>query len=141
MTANSTNVKKLVKILMGAAWIDGIIQPQERQYIRKIAQEQGIESDPEIKPWLYELVTVKPAECYKWVQEYLGDSPSAEDYQHLLQAISGLIYSDGEVATEEAKLLAKLQQLSNESKSNEAGLNAILKHIQKLYRSWVEVQN
>lgn len=141
MNANSTNVKKLVKILMGAAWIDGIIQPQERQYIRKIAQEQGIESDPEIKPWLYELVTVKPAECYQWVKEYLGDSPSTEDYQNLLQAISGLIYSDGEVATEEAKLLAKLQQLSNENKSNEAGFNTILKHIQKLYRSWVEVQS
>lgn len=141
MAANSTNVKKLVKILMGAAWIDGIIQPQERQYIRKIAQEQGVESDPEIKPWLYELVTVKPAECYEWVKEYLGDSPSTEDYQNLLQAISGLIYSDGEVATEEAKLLAKLQQLSNGNKSNEAGFNTILKHIQKLYRSWVEVQS
>ena len=141
MAANSTNVKKLVKILMGAAWIDGVIQPQERQYIRKIAQEQGVDSDPEIKPWLYELVTVKPAECYEWVKEYLGESPSTEDYQNLLQAISGLIYSDGEVATEEAKLLAKLQQLSNGNKSNEAGFNTILKHIQKLYRSWVEVQN
>ena len=141
MAANSTNVKKLVKILMGAAWIDGIIQPQERDYIRKIAQEQGVASDPEIKPWLYELVTVKPAECYEWVKEYLGDSPSTEDYQNLLQAISGLIYSDGEVATEEAKLLAKLQQLSNGNKSNEVGFNAILKQIQKLYRSWVEVQS
>ena len=141
MAANSTNVKKLVKILMGAAWIDGIIQPQERDYIRKIAQEKGVASDPEIKPWLYELVTVKPAECYEWVKEYLGDSPSTEDYQNLLQAISGLIYSDGEVATEEAKLLLKLQQLSNGNKSNEVGFNAILKQIQKLYRSWVEVQS
>ncbi len=141
MAANSTNVKQLVKILMGAAWIDGIIQPQERQYIRKIAQEQGIESDPEIKPWLYELVTVKPAECYQWIKEYLGDSPTAEDYQNLLQAISGLIYSDGEVAIEEAKFLAKLQQLSDSSRSSETGLNAILKQIQKLYRSWVEVHH
>ena len=141
MAANSTNVKKLVKILMGAAWIDGIIQPQERQYIRKIAREQGVESDPEIKPWLYELVTIKPAECYQWVKEYLGDSPSPEDYQNLLQAISGLIYSDGEVATEEAKLLAKLQQLSNGNKSNEDGFNAILKQIQKIYRNWVEVHS
>ena len=141
MATNSTKVKQLVKILMGAAWIDGIIQPQERQYIRKIAQEQGVESDPEIKPWLYELVTIKPAECYQWVKEYLGDSPSPEDYQNLLQAISGLIYSDGEVATEEAKLLAKLQQLSNGNKSNEDGFNAILKQIQKIYRNWVEVHS
>lgn len=138
MVANSTNVKQLVKILMGAAWIDGVIQPQERQYVRKIAQEQGLESDPEIKPWLYELVTIKPAECYEWIKEYLGDSPTNEDYQNLLQAISGLIYSDGEVATEEAKFLAKLQRLSNGNKSNETGFNAILKQIQKLYRNWID---
>lgn len=141
MAANSTNVKKLVKILMGAAWVDGIIQPEERQYIRKIAREQGIESDPEIKPWLYELVTIKPAECYEWIKEYLGDSPTTEDYQNLLQAISGLIYSDGEVATQEAKFLAKLEELSNANQSSEAGFNAILKQIQKLYRNWVEVHN
>ncbi len=28
-----SNVKNLVKILIGAAWIDGRIQPEERQYL------------------------------------------------------------------------------------------------------------
>lgn len=134
------DVKQLLKILIAAAWIDGKIQPEERQYLLQIAKEKDIVTDPEIKPWLYELVPVKPAECYEWVKEYLGDSPSAEDCQNLIQDISGLIYSDGEVAVEEAKLLAKLQQLSDESESNQRHLNLILKQIQKLYRRWVEVQ-
>ncbi|MCV3216113.1 TerB family tellurite resistance protein [Plectonema radiosum NIES-515] len=140
MAANS-NVKNLVKILIGAAWIDGKIQAEERQYLREIAQAKGLASDPDIKPWLYELVPVQPDECYKWVKDYLGDRPTNEDYENLIEAISGLIYSDGEVAIEEARLLTKLQELSTANDSTQPGHNAILKQIQKLYRRWVEVQN
>jgi uncharacterized tellurite resistance protein B-like protein len=137
---DNSSVKSLVKILIGAAWIDGVIQPEERQYLRRIAQENGVATDPDIKPWLYELIPVQPTICYEWVKEYLGSSPSTEDYQNLLQAISGLIYSDGDVAIEEAKLLTKLQQISA-SDSTQAGSNNILKQIQKLYRRWVDVQD
>ncbi|BAZ70076.1 MAG: TerB family tellurite resistance protein [Pelatocladus maniniholoensis HA4357-MV3] len=141
MSVNSSNVKNLVKILIGAAWIDGKIQPEERQYLHQIAQEKGVANDPDIKPLLYELVPVMPIECYGWVKEYLGEHPSMEDCQSLIQAISGLIYTDDEVAIEEAKLLTTLQQLSNQEQSTQAGLNALLKQIQKLYRRWVEIQN
>ncbi|BAZ53577.1 hypothetical protein NIES4103_62570 [Nostoc sp. NIES-4103] len=136
-----SNVKNLVKILIGAAWIDGRIQPEERQYLREIAQAKGLASDPEIKPWLYELVPVQPKECYAWVKEYLGDRPSVEDYENLIEAISGLIYSDGDVAIEEARLLTRLQELSKLNDSNQPAYTALLKQIQKLYRRWVEVQN
>ncbi|WP_017318723.1 tellurite resistance TerB family protein [Mastigocladopsis repens] len=138
---NNSNVTNLVKILIGAAWIDGRIQPEEREYLRKIAQEKGVANEPEIQPLLYELVAVQPEQFYEWVKEYLGDRPSTEDCQNLIEAISGLIYSDGEVATEEARLLTKLQQLSGTNDSTEPGYNGILKQIQKLYRRWVEVQN
>ncbi|WP_066424168.1 TerB family tellurite resistance protein [Anabaena sp. 4-3] len=135
------NVKNLVKILIGAAWIDGKIQPEERQYLREIAQAKGLATDPEIKPWLYELVAVQPHECYAWVREYLGDRPSTEDCENLIEAISGLIYSDGEVAIEEARLLTKLQELSQSHESHQSAHTTLLKKIQQLYRRWVEVQN
>ena len=140
MAANS-NVKNLVKILIGAAWIDGRIQAEERQYLREIAQAKGLASDPDIKPWLYEVVPVQPNECYNWVKDYLGDRPTNEDYENLIEAISGLIYSDNEVAIEEARLLTNLQQLSTGNDSTQPGHNAILKQIQKLYKRWVDVQN
>jgi uncharacterized tellurite resistance protein B-like protein len=136
-----SNVKNLIKILIGAAWIDGRIQPEERQYLREIAQAKGLASDPEIKPWLYELVPVKPSECYDWVKEYLGDRPSLEDCDNLIEAISGLIYSDGEVAIEEARLLTKLEELTKSNESTQPVHTVLLKQIQKLYRRWVEVQN
>jgi uncharacterized membrane protein YebE (DUF533 family) len=140
-TVTNSHVKNLVKILIGAAWIDGKIQPEERQYLREIAQAKGLATDPEIKPWLYELVPVQPKECYAWVQEYLGDRPSLEDCENLIEAISGLIYSDGDVAVEEARLLTKLQQLTNLSETTQSLHTALLKQVQKLYRRWVEVQN
>ncbi|HLO84464.1 MAG TPA: TerB family tellurite resistance protein [Nostocaceae cyanobacterium] len=139
--AKNSNVKNLIKILIGAAWIDGRIQPEERQYLREIAQVKGLANDPEIKPWLYELVPVQPKECYEWVKEYLGDRPSLEDCDNLIEAISGLIYSDGEVAIEEARLLTKLQQISESTDTHHPAHTTLLKQIQKLYRRWVEVQN
>ena len=140
MITNSS-VKRLIKILIGAAWVDGKIQPEERQYLRQIAQQKGVANDPQIKPWLYELVSVKPEQCDEWVREYLGANPSMEDCQNLIEAISGLIYSDGEVGIQEAKLLTKLQLLSTERDSAPSVFNAILKQIQKLYRRCVEIEN
>ncbi len=138
MLKKENNVKQLVKILIGVAWIDGKIQPEERTYLNQVAQEKGIATEPEIYPLLHELHQVKPTECSEWVSEYLGDFPSNEDYQNLLEAIGGLIYSDGDVDTEEAKLLTKLQSLDSENNSPQPAHNAVIKEIQKLYRRWVE---
>jgi uncharacterized tellurite resistance protein B-like protein len=140
MIGNSST-KNLIKILIGAAWIDGRIQAEERQYLREIAQAKGLANDPEIKPWLYELVPIQPKQCYEWVKEYLGDRPSAEDCDNLIEAVSGLIYSDGDMATDEARLLTKLDEFTQNLDSSQTPHSHILKKIQQLYRRWVEVQN
>jgi uncharacterized tellurite resistance protein B-like protein len=139
MTGNSS-VKQLVKILIGAAWIDGRIQPEEREYLHRVAKQSGVAEDPEIQPLLYELKSVSPQECYSWVQEYLGDPPTPDDYQRLIEAISALIYSDGEVAIEEAKLLTRLQLLDPAIAPQKGGYNTVLKTIQKLYQRWMDRQ-
>jgi uncharacterized tellurite resistance protein B-like protein len=139
MEAN-TSVKQLLRILIGAAWIDGKIQPEEREYLQRVAKEKGVAEDPEIQPLLYELVPVQPTKCYEWMQEYLGDRPSMEDYQGLIDSMSALIYSDGDVATEEAKLLNRLQLLDPATSSSKPAHHAVLKAIQKLYKEWIDRQ-
>lgn len=133
----STDLKKLVKILIGTAWIDGKIQPEEREYLNRVAQEKGVANDPEIQPLLQESRSVSSTECYDWVKEYLGDRPTSESCQHLIEAISALVYSDGNVANEEAKLLNELQLLDPANSSPEQETNAVLKTIQNLYKRWV----
>lgn len=135
------NTKTLVKILIGAAWLDGRIQPEERKYLQQVAQAKNLADDPEIRPLLHELRTVQPTECYEWIQEYLGDRPSAEAYQSLIEAISGLVYSDGDVAVEEARLLNKMQSLHSEDTDDRNDRGNAIKTIQRLYRRWVEAQH
>ncbi len=113
-------VRTLVKILIGTAWIDGQIQQEEREYLHRVAKEKGVANEPDIQPLLYEFRPVKPEECYGWVKEYLGEHPTSENCQQLIEAISGLIYSDGTVANEEAKLLTNLQHLDPSGESPEA---------------------
>lgn len=139
--ADPVNKKILLKILIGAAWIDGVIQPEERNYLHRVAKEHNLSQDPEIKPLLQEFVSVKPDQCYDWVRQYLGDRPSAEDCQNLIEASSALIYSDGEVAVEEAKFLHRIQLLTPEDDAGPEPLQkTALRAIRKLYQNWVNKQ-
>ena len=97
LTQNKNKMKQILNILIGAAWIDGIIQPEERIYLRRVAHDFKLADDPEIKPLLSELKPIQPVECYQWLEEYLGNNPSAEDYQQVLEVIMGLVYSVGYV--------------------------------------------
>lgn len=140
MTTDS-KTKTLLKILIGVAWIDGQIQPEEREYLHRIAKEKGLENEPEIQPLLYEFRPVKPAECYDWVNEYLGDRPTSEACQQLIEAISGLIYSDGTVDSSEAKLLTDLQHLDPAQITADPGKSPVLTAIRNIYQRWVSTLN
>ena len=131
---NQQKNKQLMKILVGAAWIDGTIQPEEREYLRRQANINEIADDPEIRSLLSELVPVKPQQCYEWLANYLGENPSETAYEELLEAISALIYSDSDVQVSEARLLTKLQLLDPAVESSHSVCDRLLLGIQKLYR-------
>ncbi len=136
MTADP-KLKTLIKILIGTAWLDGQIQLEEREYLHRVVKEKGMADEPDIQPLLYEFRPVKPEECYGWVKEFLGNQPTTESCQQLIEAISGLIYSDGTVANEEARLLTNLQLLDPSHESKEPKESTILKAVRDLYRRWV----
>jgi uncharacterized tellurite resistance protein B-like protein len=116
----------LMKILIGVAWLDGAIQPQERQYLAKVAQIHQLDHDTEVEPLLTGKLTVTAVECEQWIQEYLGDL-SIHDDDGLIEAISGLIYSDGDVAVAEAKLLVNIQSVPS-------AVQPLVSKIQQLYK-------
>lgn len=130
-------VIQLIKILIGAAWLDGQFQPEEQKYLQKIAQARGVAEDPALHPWLHGLRPVSKSECYAWVGEYLGINPTSEACQQLIEDLSGLIYSDGDVASEEAKLLTQIQRLSADHEPHEFK-EVMTQAIQQLYQRWVK---
>jgi hypothetical protein len=134
-------MKQIIKILIAAAWIDGVIQPEERSYLRRVAQDFQLADDPEIKPLLSELRPVQAVECYQWLEEYFGENHTAEDYQQLLEKISGLIYSDGFVDVREAKLVEAIQSCDPANPDcRNSTWDRILRKIQKLYKAAIEQQ-
>ena len=130
--------QQLLKILIGAAWIDGIIQAEERDYLKQMAQRHGLSEDDDLKDLLSELKPVQPHQCYQWLEEYLGDNPSRNDYQKLLETLSALVYSDGDIQMQEAQLLTKLQLLDPAQDSPQSAFDKILKTIQKVYKKAVD---
>ena len=129
-----TKNKQLLKILIGAAWIDGIIQVEERDYLKRMSQSQGLSEDEDLKDLLSELKPVQPSQFYQWLEEYLGDNPTIDDYQELLETLSALIYSDGDVQLQEAQLLTKLQRLDPAQDSPKSAFDKVLKNIQTIYK-------
>ena len=132
-------MKQLMKILIAAAWLDGIIQPEERVYLRRVAEDFHLAEDPEIKPLLSELRPIQPTECYQWLNEYFGQYPSEADYYQLLEKISGLVYSDGYVDVREAKFMETIQNCDpNSPDYHNSILDKVLRKIQKIYRAAIE---
>ena len=142
MRTNKTDkMRQILKILIAAAWIDGIIQPEERAYLRRIARDFQLADDPEIRPLLSELKPVRAVECYDWLEEYFGQNHTAEDYLELLEKISALVFSDGYVDEREAKLIEAIQSCdpANPDCKNSVW-DRMLRKIQKIYRSAIEQQ-
>ena len=132
-------MKQIMKILIGAAWIDGVIQPEERAYLRRVAQDFQLADDPEIKPLLSELRPVQPVECYQWLNEYFGQYPSETDYYQLLEKISGLVYSNGFIDVREAKLIEAIQDCGpNNPDCRNSIFDKMLRKIQKFYLAAIE---
>ena len=131
---NKASTKQLFKILIGAAWIDGTVQAEERVYLEKMATSLDLADDPEVQSLLSASSPVNPEDCYEWLGEYLGAYPTTDDYNRLLEAISAIIYSDDNVDTEEAKLLTRLQIMAPTDEPAPSAFGKLLKSINSLYR-------
>ena len=134
--ANSTKSDRdLLEILVAVAWIDGEIQPEERKFIENIAVEQNIESVEKVEDLLSNYRDSSLQQCYQLLEQYLGNSPEPDDYNNLLSAVSSLIYSDNDIATEEANLLTTIQNIDPQNNRKGSTLDKVIGKIQKLYKA------
>lgn len=136
MNAESQH-RLLMKILIGVAWLDGELQPAEREHLAKVAQNTPLpdDRDPEIESLLAGTTPVTLPDCERWIQAYLGDR-SIYDDDLLIEAISSLIYSDGDVAIAEAKLLTNIQSTPTPNPPNPQ--SSSISKIRHLYQNWLQ---
>ncbi len=132
--------QQLLKILIGVAWLDGQVQDAEREHLIGIAQNQGLANDPEISVLINDLgqTAIPAAQCYQWVQDYLKSQPNTTDYEQLLEALGGIIYSDNDVAINEAQLLNSLPQKSSEKLvvTRLSTARSLLARLDDAYQQW-----
>ncbi|WP_017327769.1 TerB family tellurite resistance protein [Synechococcus sp. PCC 7336] len=91
-----------LKILIGSAWADGVLKPEEEEYLAVLLQRYGEEYDRELKHLLAKPVSLQLTE--RWMTEYLYDS-TAEERQQLLGAIGTMMFADRNISEEEHLLL------------------------------------
>ena len=103
LTANQ--YKALLKVLVGIAWIDGEIAPEEVKYLQEMAQKLQLEHDPEIQDLLRFDRTISFQGCIGLISAYLDQDQSDGSYEALLHAIRSLIQSDGQVSGPEKAFL------------------------------------
>jgi hypothetical protein len=124
----------LIKILIGVAWLDGKIQPEERRFLARVIQAHQLDGDTDLESMLDGKIATTQAECESWIQEYLGDR-SIYDDDRLIEAISAIVYMDGDIANIEAKLLVDLQSPPTTVAPTEKSTS--IAKLRQLYRNWV----
>ena len=135
MAQLAENNRDLLEILVAVAWLDGEIQAEERKFLEKIALEHDIKSETELQNLLDKHQDSSSDRCYQLLEKYLGSNPQPADYDNLLSAVSKLIYSDDDIATEEASLLTKIQNLNPQNLKSSSTFDRVIGKIQKLYQS------
>ena len=134
---SSINNQDLLEILVAVAWIDGEIQPEEQKFLEQIATEQT-ESATELQALLTQHQDSSLEKCYQLLEQYLGENPDPADYDNLLASVSKLIYSDDDIATEEASVLTKIQNLDPNNLKTRSTLDKAIAKIQQLYQKGLD---
>jgi hypothetical protein len=98
----------MLKILIGSAWVDRHLEPEEVAYLNKVLSRFHLEHNAELQGLLS--TPVEPTQTEQWLVSYLRDSPDAERLK-LLAAIGNLLIADDEVSDIEHDLLDEFHTL------------------------------
>jgi hypothetical protein len=98
----------MLNILIGSAWIDQHLVPEEVTYLHKVLSRFHLEHDVDLQTLLKTPVELSQTEG--WLIAYLKDSPDSERLK-LLAAIGNLLISDNEVSDIEHDLLDEFHEL------------------------------
>lgn len=121
----------VAKVLIAAAWVDGVVQPEEDRFLRDfITRMPGIddESWEQLTPLLER--PIYEAERIRMLRDMRLLIADQKDRRFAIQAINQLFISDGEIAPEEEAAVQQMVSIINGDET--AVYQEMLKMIQRL---------
>jgi hypothetical protein len=104
----TTQHKLMLKILIGSAWADRHLEPEETRYLETVIERYGLQKDPDLRSLLTTPVSLEKTEL--WILSYLKDATETERFR-LLAAIGNLLIADHVVSSVEHDLLDDFHDL------------------------------
>ncbi|HEY9828107.1 MAG TPA: hypothetical protein V6D19_21935 [Stenomitos sp.] len=104
----ATHQQLMLKILIGSAWIDQHLEPEEIDYLKRLLSRFHLDHETELQDLLK--IPVPAEQTERWLVAYLKDSPDSERLK-LLAAIGNLLISDHVVSSIEHDLLDEFHEL------------------------------
>lgn len=121
----------VAKVLIAAAWVDGVVQPEEERFLRDfITRMPGIDENTwdDLAPLLER--PIYEAERIRMLRDMRNLILDQKDRRFAIQAINQLFISDGEIAPEEEEAVKQMVSIINGDET--AVYQEMLKMIQKL---------
>ncbi len=125
--------KLLVKIVIGAAWVDRHLEAEEIEYFQQLLEQYHLHIDDELQQLLKFTVPLKQTEL--WIVRYLKNSTNTER-DALLKAIVNMLMADLCVSEIERELLDEYSEymlaIPPHTEVKPTKIETVIRFIQKL---------
>ena len=125
--------KLLVKIVIGAAWVDRHLEAEEIEYFQQLLEQYHLHIDDELQQLLKFPVPLKQTEL--WIVRYLKNSTNTER-EALLKAIVNMLMADLCVSEIERELLDEYREymlaIPPHTEVKPTKIETVIRFIQKL---------
>lgn len=126
----------LLKIVIGAAWVDGHLETQEVEYLEKLLHKYNLSHDSELLLLLSQPVAIEATE--NWIISYLASSTDTERMR-LLSAIADILIADRTVSEIEHELLDEYHALMAKIPSHREATPSSIEIIGRFVRQLIHI--
>jgi uncharacterized tellurite resistance protein B-like protein len=121
----------ILQILMGSAWADQHLEPQEVVYLQALLQRCRLSQDAELQSLLE--TPVAPQQTERWIIAYLKNADE-EERMILLAKIGKLLIADDTVSDSEHDLLDRYYELMARTPHHEEAIPKFVKTLGQFVR-------
>ncbi|PZD73978.1 hypothetical protein C1752_01726 [Acaryochloris thomasi RCC1774] len=136
MTSEQQQQHRLIlQILMGSAWADQHLEPQEVSYLQNLLQRYHLSHDSELQSLLEN--PVSPQQTENWIVAYLRNADE-EERLILLAKIGKLLISDDDVSDSEHDLLDRYYELMDRTPHHSEAIPKLVKTLGQFVRDSIK---